>query len=276
MPRVVEAWRRWFFAPAPTAAIDRFRRLLALWTCAWAWVHLPHAQELYCRPILREGIADLWLGLGPPPWIVIAGLGTGLIAGCGLVIAGLRVRAATGLAAGCFAGLAVLDAGQLLAYNGLALLQWGIVALAPAGPQAPRWAWRLATLQLATMYGFAGLAKLVEGPGWWNGEALARVLSSPRVGQHLLSHWLPATGTWPMLAGWSVMAIEVFIALGIWHRRTRTAAAAALVLLHVGMALTLRVTLLFHALMLIHLALIVRIGDRSADAGAARTSARGF
>lgn len=254
----VDAWRRFFYTAEASAALDRFRVYLAVWTGAWALTHLPHAQELYCRPILREGIADLWLGWPPPPLALVVTLGVGLVAALALIVLGVRTRAATWVVVACFAALLVLDAGKLLAYNGLALLQWSIVALAPAGPVAPRWASRLAMLQLSTVYGFAALAKLVEGPGWRDGSAIAHIFGSGRYGRHLASNWLPApAGAWPLVLGWSVIGIELFIALGLWHRRTRVAAAVALVGLHAGMALTMRVSWLFHGLMLAHLGLFL-------------------
>ncbi|MBA3548253.1 MAG: HTTM domain-containing protein [Nannocystis sp.] len=256
MRRLVETWRRFFYAPDATAPLDRFRRYLAVWTGAWALTHLPHARELYGRPILREGLADLVPGLTPPPLALVLVLSAGLVAALVLVLAGVRTRTATRVVAGCFAALVMLDASELLAYNGLALLQWTILALAPEGPVAPRWAARLVMLQLSTVYGFAALTKLIEGPAWRDGTAIARIFGSPRYGQHLVSNWLPpAEGAWPLALGWSVIALELFIAFGLWHRRTRAAAVIALVGLHVGMALTMRVSWLFHGLMLAHLGL---------------------
>ena len=97
---------------------------------------------------------------------------------------------------------------------------------------------------------------LVEGPAWRDGSALTRILGSPRYGQHFASNLLPPMqGAWPVLLAWSVIVLELFIALGLWHRRTRMAAALALVGLHVGMMLTMRVSWLFHGLMLAHLGL---------------------
>lgn len=256
MRRLVDAWRRFFYAQGATAPLDRFRQYLAIWTGAWALVHLPYARELYCRPILREGLADVWLGLPPPPLALILTLGAGLAAALVLVIAGVRTRAATWAATCCFAALLVLDAGALLAYNGLALLQWTIVALAPEGPVAPRWATRVAMLQLSTVYGFAALAKLIEGPSWRDGSAITRIFGSARYGQHLASNWLPpAEGAWPLVLGWSVIVLELFIAVGLWHRRSRRAALLTLIALHAGIALTMRVSWLFHGLILAHLGL---------------------
>jgi hypothetical protein len=203
MRRLLDAWRRFFYTPGATAPLDQFRRYLAIWTGAWALIHLPHAEELYCRPILREGLADVWFGLPAPPLAFVLVLSAGLVAALVLVITGVRTRASTWAATSCFAALVVLDASELLAYNGLALLQWTIVAVAPDGPSAPRWATRLAMLQLSTVYGFAALSKLVEGPAWRDGSAITRILGSPRYGQHFASNLLPPMqGAWPVLLAW--------------------------------------------------------------------------
>jgi hypothetical protein len=61
---------------------------------------------------------------------------------------------------------------------------------------------------------------------------------------------------------------EIFIALGLWWPVTRRAALVVLVLLHVGIAVTLRISWLFHALMLLHIVLFVRPGSRAAHGSA--------
>lgn len=258
MPPLDAAFTRFFFADEPVATLDRFRRGLALWTGAWALVHLPHADELYCRPVLREGIYDRWLGGPPPPLALVAGLGLALLVGLALVLADRRAHRAQWLVLAAFAGLYVFDAGRLRAYTTLALVQWSLLVLAPAAPKtasAPRWVARLLMLQVSAVYFFAALTKLVDGSGWRDGAAIARIFGSSRYGKHLLSSWFPAPGLWTLAAVWAVLALELFIAFGLWHRRTRLAAAAGLVLLHLGIALTMKVSLLFHALMLLQLAL---------------------
>ena len=50
---------------------------------------------------------------------------------------------------------------------------------------------------------------------------------------------------------------ELFVGIGIWFSRTRTAAMVVCILLHLAMALSLRISPLFHTLMLLHLALFL-------------------
>lgn len=258
MPRASAT--HFFFAREPIARVVQLRRGLALWTGAWALVHLPHADELYCRPVLREGFYDRWLAGPPPPLALVAALGVALLAGLALVAEGRHTRRAQWLVVAAFAALYLLDGGRARAYTTLALVQWSLLLLAPIGPPtatAQRWAARLLMLQVSAVYGFAALAKLVEGPAWRDGAAIARILGTSRHGEHLLSRLLPEPGAWSLALGWFVIVLEVFIAVGLWGRRTRTAAALALALLHLGIALTMKVSLLFHALMLLQLVLFV-------------------
>lgn len=250
------AYRRFFFAEEPLGRLVWYRRGMALWTCSWALVHLPYADEIYSRSFLREGIYDRWTGGPPPSLALVIGLSLALALGLGLVLAERLVRPAIVVVWTAFAALYVLDAGQLRAYTTLALVQWGLLGLGALGPSAaPRWSARLMMLQVSAVYFFAALAKLIETPLWRDGEAVARIFGSDRYGQHLLSSLAPAPGPWTVAVGWAVIALELFIALGLWHRRTRLAAAASLVALHLGIALTMKVSLLFHSLMALQLAL---------------------
>ncbi|MFY0531453.1 hypothetical protein [Nannocystis pusilla] len=85
---------------------------------------------------------------------------------------------------------------------------------------------------------------------------------SSHQGQHLLSAWLSLTPGLARMLAWSTIALELAIGFGLWFSRTRKVAALALVLLHAGIAASMRVSLLFHALMLLHLLLFFgRRGD---------------
>lgn len=258
MGRVDAAVRRFFFAEEPIDRVAWFRRGLAAWTAAYVIVQVPHLEELYCRPILREGHLDRWFGIAPPPYPVIAAIVAALLLALALVVAAVRTRAATIAAALAYAALFGLAASPPRAYGELAMVQWGLVALAPVGPPgtpAPRWAARLLMLQLSAVYCYAALAKLVEGPGWRDGQAVA-VISRSEYAQHLLSAGVTLErGPLAVAIAWSTIALELIIGVGLWPARTRRPAAAALVLLHAGIAATMRISLLFHALMLVHLLL---------------------
>jgi hypothetical protein len=112
-------------------------------------------------------------------------------------------------------------------------------------------------LQVSSVYVFAALSKLTEGTAWRSGEAVALIFGSTRQGQHLLSAWLSVGPGLARGLAWSTIGLELLIGIGLWFARTRTLAAVALVALHLGIAATMRVSLLFHALMLLHLVLFV-------------------
>lgn len=269
MRRARAALRRFFCAEEASGRALLFARGLALWTGAYVLAQLPYLDELYCRPVLREGRFDRWFGPTIAPWPAIAAVVGLLLVALALVASGRGGRPARAGAAGLFLVLVGAEASAPRAYAELAAIQWILVALMPAAREAgtaSRWATRLMMLQLSTVYVFAALAKLLEGTAWRSGDAVVLIFRSARQGQHLLSAWLPlAAGPLARAIAWSTIGIELLIGIGLWFARTRAIAALALVLLHLGIAATMRVSLLFHALMLLHLVLFV--GPRSPGAG---------
>jgi hypothetical protein len=255
--RLRRRWAAFFHEPAPTAPVLWFRRLLAGWTAAHVLTRVPHVEELYVREVLHDGMLRRWFAVPPPPaWLVYLTI-AGLLLALASILADRAVRPAQLAALALFALLAGLEGATPRAYVELALIQWSLLQFAPVrDTTAPPWPTRLLALQFASVYLFAALAKLSEGPGWRSGEALTRMFGSPHYGDYLLSPWLAQLGPpAPLLLAWAVIAAELLIGLGPWSARTRPWALATAVLLHLGMATTLRISLLFHALMLLHLVL---------------------
>lgn len=261
MDKLRRAYHEFFFAAEPIARVRLFRRGLALWTVVYLGQQLPHLEELYCRPILREGRFDAWFGIPPPPYALIAGLMAALLVALALVIVDVATRRAQLVVVALFLTLSLLEASPPRAYGELAMVQWPLVALAPVGPPdrlAPRWGTRLVMLQLSAVYVYAALAKLVEGPAWRDGEAIVLISRSAFYGQHLLSAGVTVErGPLALALAWSTVALELGIGVLLWPARTRVAAACGLVVLHLGIAATMRISLLFHALMILHLVLFV-------------------
>lgn len=261
MDRLRRAYHRFFFAEEPIARVRLFRRGLALWTVVYVALQVPHLEELYCRPILREGRLDAWLGIPPPPYALVVALVAVLFVALALVILDVATRRAQLVVVALYLGLSLLEASPPRAYGELAMVQWPLLALAPVGPPerlAPRWGTRLVMLQLSAVYCYAALAKLVEGPGWRDGEAIALISRSQFYGQHLLSAGVTVDrGPLALALAWSTIALELAIGVGLWPARTRVAAACGLLALHGGIAATMRISLLFHLLMALHLVLFV-------------------
>jgi len=252
--------------PHPTAGARGYRVLLALWTLAFFAARLPFVAEIYCRPVLRHPFfLNRWIGDPiPPPWLVTAAV---------VVLLALLLCFAAGLGARrlhlpilvLIAGLYSLDLLMLRGYGILAGIQWVLLWFAPYDrppradaphPTAPRWRTEILILQLASVYVITVLAKLAAGGDWFDGSAIYTSLNGERFGLFGLS----AHGIgWPaaQVLGIATLGLELFIGLGLLFRRTRPWALGALILLHLGLALSLRISPLFHLLILAHLPLFL-------------------
>ncbi|MCA9659615.1 MAG: HTTM domain-containing protein, partial [Myxococcales bacterium] len=264
----LERWVRAFTAPSPAAPVDRFRRLLGAWTAVYVALRLPYVEELYGRDVLNDAPIRRWFDVGPPPPELLLAL---MIA---LIVAALvgpwcrRARAASLLVALLFGAVASFETSPPRAYAALALIQWFLLSCAYGraeadGGRATGWGARMLKLQYASVYLFAGLAKLCS-PVWWGGAAIVYVLRSPDYGGLIVSTDVEVPAALALLFAWATILGEVFIAVGLWSERTRRWAILGVVALHLSLLLTIRISLLFHALMLLHLALFVRVPERTA------------
>lgn len=97
---------------------------------------------------------------------------------------------------------------------------------------------RVLQLHMCISYLASGLEK-ASGAQWWNGEIIFIALNTP--GYRIMdSHWLAQVSFIPMIAGWVVLAVEIFYGVFIWPQKTRTIWIIAACLLHVGIAIFLR------------------------------------
>jgi hypothetical protein len=186
--------------------------------------------------------------------VFAAGLG-----GAAALAVGWWPRASWAVGFGALAAITALDPISARAYGALALVQWGLVGLAPSDPEeeVPAWVGQLVVAQWASVYLFGVCAKLAE-PAWRNGSALWLALNNDDFGRFLLSSHGITHGVSRALT-WSTLALEVGIGLGVWAARTRPAAVAACVALHAGILLSMRISPLFAALMWLHLPLVLAI-----------------
>jgi hypothetical protein len=113
----------------------------------------------------------------------------------------------------------------------------GVLAIAPASDTGPAWPLWLLRIELAGVYLGSGMSKLLD-QDWWSGRVTwLRVL---RVEDHLPS-WLAGTLTdrsFHTGAAKVIILTELFIAFGLWHRRTRMAAVVVAVGFHVAIQVT--------------------------------------
>jgi hypothetical protein len=112
----------------------------------------------------------------------------------------------------------------------------------PRPTTSPGWPLWLLRFEAATVYGASGLSKLLD-PDWFSGEVTWHRLVRTR---HLLEAsalppWsvdLLTDRTFNTVAAKFVIATELFIALGLWSRRTRYAAVWVAVCFHVAIQLS--------------------------------------
>lgn len=97
---------------------------------------------------------------------------------------------------------------------------------------------RVLQLHMCISYLASGLEK-ATGEQWWNGEVLWRALNTPgySIGEF---HWLAQVPFLPILGGWMVMAIETFYCVMVWPKKTRPWWILATCLLHLGIAIFLK------------------------------------
>ena len=169
-------------------------------------------------------------------------------------LAGLAVGWRTRLlaVAACLVHLTLKYSGQLSAYGAYEFGHIGLFYCVwlPVGHawSLDRWAGRvsgtpsadarlglrLLQLHLCIVYLSSGVLK-ASGQQWWNGEAIWRALMRPDFGQ-LDCAWLASAPWLAALACWATLFVELGYAALIWPRCTRRAMLAAVIGMHVGIA----------------------------------------
>ena len=266
--RAAARYNDFFFAEEPIFAAVYVRAALAVWTIGFFAPRLPHLQELYTDRAVH--VPHPWLarfGTLPelPLWAVSIGVALLLVALVAFA-AGRHPRRWHPIIVLLLCYLFGYDVTTVRGYGQLAFYQWLICYFLPydrlhdeegAVLRAPRWGLRLAMLLFSSVYLFSVLAKTIGGEGWFDGRTLYYTLRGRDYGTFLLSEWFPVSLDAARVLGWITLASECFIGLGLWARRTRPWAVLVCVGMHVTMALSLRVSILFHLLMLGHLPLFL-------------------
>jgi len=182
---------------------------------------------------------------------------------CLLAIAGVLARRALFAAAAC--GLFCFFCDRLQYHNNRyeLLLLSVLVALTPCdrswllgrAPRlglGPRWAARFVGVQLSIVYLASSLGKLFD-PDWRGGSVL---LIRFALGRHVSERFLPESVVSLLSEPWfahaaalGAISSELFLALGLWFRRTRPLALWLGVMFHVGIELSAHVELFSYTML---------------------------
>jgi hypothetical protein len=116
----------------------------------------------------------------------------------------------------------------------------------------PRWAAVLVGAQISVVYLASSLGKLLD-PDWRGGAVL---LLRFTMGRSISERLLPPSVTWILgepwfaqLAAIGAISSELFLALGLWFRRTRAAALWLGVVFHLGIEISARVELFSYSML---------------------------
>ena len=190
----------------------RSERLFGLLAAVWSMrmVHLAVA--------VHEGTTSGWLMAMAALWALASGY----------LLSGRLVPAASVLVIALI--LAEYLIRQSLMLDGLALLFWIAVIMAMTEHRQNERA-LLLRVCVTVVYAFAALSKL--NPSWLAGDGLVRLAESRPQLDPLVDHFASSAGI--VLAG-LVVAVEGWLAFGLWCRRTRLASAAIGVAFHLLVA----------------------------------------
>lgn len=273
---VVEAWRRFWFRPAPASVLTLWRAAFGLTATVWLLSIGPDLGALY-----GEG------GLAPSPtygpWRVgvfqwwesdtaIAVVYLVSVVAAVAVTLGWWVRVAApivflGVLSFQLDNTSVLNAGDELlriwaAYLALyALLTPGRctgVSLRSAGASsvsAPPWLLRLVQVQLTVIYPFSVYAKL-QGDTWLDGTAAYWALGLEDFERFPVPSFV--TGSEPVIAvlTWGALLVEILVPVLLWVPRTRRIAIVAGIALHLSFDYALRVGFFGWAMIIGYLAFL--------------------
>jgi hypothetical protein len=104
----------------------------------------------------------------------------------------------------------------------------------------PAWPLRLIQIQISVMYVSAVWSKL-QGASWRDGTAVSYVTRLPDLARFHIAGLIEQSPLLTHAATYGTLLIEGGLAVLIWHRRTRIAALAFGVLLHLGIDASIRV-----------------------------------
>jgi vitamin K-dependent gamma-carboxylase-like protein len=224
-----------------------------------ALIHLwPFLDDALAGHIYRDTFTEPYASWYPelPRSAYTALLAVGVVAAVAMTV-GLLTRVATAVTLGVvaynvflstthvhnnraylmimLAGLAVVPCGRDLSVDAWWRARRGLVPLATVGPGWPLW---LLRFEASAVYGASGLSKLLD-PDWFGGtvtwhrvvQVHDQVVASPLPGWAVT---LLEDRSFHTFVAKVIVLTELFIALGLWSRRTRYAAVWVAVCFHVA------------------------------------------
>jgi Vitamin K-dependent gamma-carboxylase len=185
--------------------------------------HEPYASWY---PELPEGayIAVLWLGAAAA---VAMSLAT-------LAHLAAAARIATGVTFAVVAYNLFLSTTHFHNNRAYLVIVLGILTLAPVARAGPGWPLWLLRFECAAIYGASGVSKLLD-PDWLGGTVSWQRVVQARHDLHPLPDWLVSVLTdrgFHTGAAKAIVLTELFIAFGLWSRRTRYVAVWVAVVFH--------------------------------------------
>jgi len=200
--------------------------LLHLWPFLSDSLHGRTYQDVFHQPYaswypeLPEGayIALLWLG-------AVAAMAMTL---------GVLARVATATTFAVVAYNLFLSTTHFHNNRAYLVIVLGILAMTPCAREGPAWPLWLLRFECAAIYGASGLSKLLD-PDWFSGTVSWQRVVQERHNLHPLPDWAVSVLTdrgFHSGAAKLIILTELFIALGLWSRRTRYAAVWVAVVFH--------------------------------------------
>jgi hypothetical protein len=263
LSRAQAAVQRFFFAPASPRPLIALRIGLASVLILQALLIWPGALRFYAGDgLVQEAIAPFFSEPGTPQLATIAAffakygireaatiaaLGIAYIGALAAMAAGWHPRLATAtswllhwtfMTSG--SGSASNYGVEIFAHVFLFYLIWMPCGNKAEPSSCARLSLRVLQIQLCMVYFSSGYEKSL-GAGWWNGEAFWNALMLPDYRQYDFG-WLAYYPLIPKLGGWMTMLVETFYFVFIWPRATRPLWILAVVGMHLGIAITLGLT----------------------------------
>jgi len=274
MDRVVRSLESFFFRPIPATTFAVMRIAVGSLALIWSATLLSQADPLLTW-LRIDAVGDIgWWQFWPsaPDGFIVA-LILCLVVASALMTIGLWARPATWAV---FLLVLIIHRYNPLAFNGgdfilRSVLLLGL-ALSPAGaylsidswrksgamvwtaPQVSAWTLRFIQLHISMGYILTVLLKL-RGETWLGGTAMWYALGLEELTRFDVPSWISTPPVGAVL-GWTTLAIELGVGVGVWIRKVRPYALVAGVLLHIGIAALFEIGFFSYVMVVSYLAFL--------------------